>query len=55
MPRDELTRAIARRLGFNRTGSRIHDRILQRISMLKRKGNLTDDNGSLFASDGDTH
>ncbi len=44
--RDELITAVARRLGFRRTGARIQDRIESAIEKMTRRGELTkgDDN-----------
>jgi len=48
-PLDELVRATARRLGFNRTGNKISHRLEQRIANLRRKAVInTDAEGRLF-------
>jgi very-short-patch-repair endonuclease len=40
MPLDDLTQAAARKLGFQRTGSRIRERVSEEVQNLKRRGEL---------------
>jgi hypothetical protein len=48
-PEADLIKAVARRLGFNRTGSKISNRIEQRLRQLLRKNRIQlDEDGLLF-------
>ena len=53
MPPDDLAQAAARKLGFQRTGSRIRDRVAREFQYLKQRGQLAvGDDGRLRSQNG---
>jgi hypothetical protein len=48
MPLDDLIQAVARKLGFHRTGSRIRDRLGEEIKTLERNGTILTDSDGRF-------